>query len=698
MPLPSDYPERVYAGVLGKLIGVYMDRPFEGWTYERIMAELGEVTSYVHERFAKPLIVTEDDISGTFTFLRALPDHANRRDLSPREIGETWLNYIIAQRTILWWGGMGDSTEHTAFLRLKAGVSAPDSGSIALNGTVVAEQIGAQIFIDGWGMVAPGDPAFAADLARRAASVSHDGEAIYGAQVIAAMEAQAFVESNPQQLLDTALGLIPAEALIARVIHDIRAWHAAEPDWRVTRARIATRYGYDRYGGNCHIIPNHALIILGLLYGGGDLSRSLTIVNTAGWDTDCNAGNLGCLLGIMNGLAAVEAAPALRDLVADRLYLSTADGGRGITDALIETYHVVNSGRSLAGLDPVEPKGGARFHFDLPGAVQGFQAEDGSVRLENVAGHSRLGQRSLALHYQFGAGGACRVATPTFIPQDMITETHYTLMAAPTLYPGQTVRATVSADSANTAPVTCRLFYRAYAANDALEISYGPEEIVLVPGSEGALTWVLVSTDSSTIMRVGIEVATTTAAVGSVYLDTLTWDGAPDVIFTRPPFPGTLWRRVWVNAMDHFDARWPEPFHLSQDEGRGLLMTGTADWADYEVQSSITPHLAAAWGIAARVQGLRRYYALLLRQGGTLQLIKMLEGETILAETSVAWSYDTPYELRLRVRGTHIHAWLNGEPCLEAQDSAFAHGGVALVCEEGRLVTDAVVVHPPHKV
>ncbi len=111
-------------------------------------------------------------------------------------------------------------------------------------------------------------PRLPPDLARRAASVSYDGEAIYGAQVIAAMEAQAFVESDPQRLLEAALRLIPAEALIARVIHDIRAWHAAEPDWRVTRARIATHYGYDRYGGNCHIIPNHALIILGLLYGG----------------------------------------------------------------------------------------------------------------------------------------------------------------------------------------------------------------------------------------------------------------------------------------------------------------------------------------------------------------------------------------------------------------------------------------------
>ena len=43
MPIPIDYEERVYAGVLGKIIGVYLGRPFEGWTYERIMQELGEI-------------------------------------------------------------------------------------------------------------------------------------------------------------------------------------------------------------------------------------------------------------------------------------------------------------------------------------------------------------------------------------------------------------------------------------------------------------------------------------------------------------------------------------------------------------------------------------------------------------------------------------------------------------------------------
>src|SRR5829696_7459661 len=239
MQIPGDYVERVYAGVLGKIIGVYLGRPFEGWSYERIMQELGEIWYYVHEQRKVPLIVTDDDISGTFTFLRALPDYDNSLDLSPAQIGQTWLNYIIERRTILWWGGLGNSTEHTAYLRLKDGISAPESGSIALNSKVVAEQIGSQIFIDGWAMVAPGDPELAADLAQRAASVSHDGEAIYGAQTVAAMEAQAFVESDINNLIDTAVSLIPKDSVIFRMIDDIREWHAEEKDWRKTRERIA---------------------------------------------------------------------------------------------------------------------------------------------------------------------------------------------------------------------------------------------------------------------------------------------------------------------------------------------------------------------------------------------------------------------------------------------------------------------------
>lgn len=74
--------ERVYAGVLGKIIGVYLGRPVEGMTYEAIAAELGEISYYAHEPRGQPLVVSDDDISGTFTFLQALPDHGYALDLT----------------------------------------------------------------------------------------------------------------------------------------------------------------------------------------------------------------------------------------------------------------------------------------------------------------------------------------------------------------------------------------------------------------------------------------------------------------------------------------------------------------------------------------------------------------------------------------------------------------------------------------
>ena len=136
MSLPKDYAERVYAGVLGKLIGVYVGRPFEGWTYERILKELGEIDGYVHDRLPwgkePPLVVTDDDVTGTFTFLRALPDYGNSLELTPAQIGQTWLNYIIEERTILWWGGFGNSTEHTAYLRLKSGAHEEDGAGLRI--------------------------------------------------------------------------------------------------------------------------------------------------------------------------------------------------------------------------------------------------------------------------------------------------------------------------------------------------------------------------------------------------------------------------------------------------------------------------------------------------------------------------------------------------------------------------------------
>lgn len=183
MPADSLMPhiDRIYAGVLGKIFGVYLGRPVEGWTYERIRDALGDVDYYVSERLGVPLIVPDDDISGTFVFFRALEDTPA---IDARAVGDAWLNYIVENKTVLWFGGLARSTEHTAFLRLAAGIPAPESGSILRNGPAMAEQIGAQIFIDAWGMANPGDPRRAIDQARAAASVSHGALAVDAAVIM----------------------------------------------------------------------------------------------------------------------------------------------------------------------------------------------------------------------------------------------------------------------------------------------------------------------------------------------------------------------------------------------------------------------------------------------------------------------------------------------------------------------------------
>lgn len=699
MNAPPDYLERVYAGVLGKLIGVYLGRPVEGWSYEKISQKYGQIDRYIHDSDEQPLIVTDDDIAGTFIFPRALSDHKAGYEITSAQIGQTWLNYLIENRSVLWWGGLGNSTEHTAYLRLKNGIPAPQSGSMETNGKVIAEQIGAQIFIDAWAMTAPGDAELAAHLAQRAARVSHDGEAVYAAQALAAMQAHAFIESDIEKLMDVALALIPADSQIFRLAIDIRTWFAQGLDWRVTRERIAEKYGYDKYGGIVPVVPNHGLILLGLLYGEDDFQKSLRIVNTCGWDTDCNSGNLGCLLGIKNGLAGINRAPGFREPVADRLYLSSADGGRAISDAVIETYEIVNTQRRLTGKEESHPKNGARFHFELPGAVQGFQpakTDNDILQIENIKGYSHLGKRCLAIHYSGESSSkAARIATPTFIPPEAVEMEPYDLLASPTLYAGQIIQAQLSSDTKNQNPFTCSLFVQYYDGSDRLTLEQSPD-ITLNPGEAHHFVWQVTSPSNLPIAEVGIQIQGADQS-GTLYLDYLSWDGMPSLDLTRPAGSGQMWRRAWVNGVDILDTYSPDAFRLVQNEGVGLFIYGTREWSHYEVCAWVQVDMAKAVGLAVLVQGMRRYYALLLSRDGKARLVKVFDDqETVLAEADIEFQFGKTYKLCLSTDGNFFAASIGDRRILTATDpqSRIDGGGAALVCEEGCLSSDRVTVKP----
>jgi ADP-ribosylglycohydrolase len=712
--IPPDYAERVYAGVLGKLIGVYLGRPFEGWTYERIMRELGPINYYVHGRRDvelrnHQLVVTDDDIAGTFAFPRALADNDYPRRLTAEQIGHAWLNYVVEERSIFWWGGIGSSTEHTAYLRLKSGIPAPRSGSMELNGKTVAEQIGAQIFVDGWAMVSPGNPEQAAYLAEQAASVSHDGEAVHAAKLLAAMEAQAFVEDDLQKLLQLGLGFVPKDSLIRRVVEDVRDWHAGDNgrDWQRTRALIAEHYGYDKFSGICHVIPNHALIILALLYGQNSFQETMHIVNTAGWDTDCNAGNVGCLFGIKNGLSGLDAGPDWRTPIADRMYISSGDGGGAITDAVIETRSLVVSGYRLAGEPvPAAAKNGARFNFSFPGSLQGFCCETGSparlhpVTLENVAGHSRRGERSLAVSFRrLAPGRVARVSSPTFFGTDGLAMPTYQMTACPTLYSGQTVECGLEADAANDGPVTVRLYASVFSQDDELVKIHGDVR-ELAPQADAVMRWRLPDTHGYPIFDIGLEIEAQDprGVDGAIFLDHLHWDGAPEVTLRRPDPRSTMWKHAWVNNVSQFQTRW-EGLRATNGAGVGFIAQGTRDWKNYAVAAKVIPLVAQAWGLAARVQGCERYYALMFdhAEGGRVRLVRRRHRETTLAVQNFPWRLDQAYDLKLQVEDRELCAWIDGRLMFQAQeapDDALMGGGIALIVDTGSISTEEVRVSP----
>ena len=71
MKIPENYFEKVYAGWLGKVIGIRLGAAIEGWTCQRIQNVFGELWDYPaqYKNFA-----ADDDSNGPMFFIRALED------------------------------------------------------------------------------------------------------------------------------------------------------------------------------------------------------------------------------------------------------------------------------------------------------------------------------------------------------------------------------------------------------------------------------------------------------------------------------------------------------------------------------------------------------------------------------------------------------------------------------------------------
>lgn len=670
----QNYEKSVYAGILGKMIGVYAGRPVEGWTYDHIRERFDQIKTYVNDQVGMPLHVPDDDLSGTFAFLRCLEDFGPEAQAA--DFGETWLNYLIENRTVFWWGGMGRSTEHTAYLRLKAGISAPQSGSIATNGAAIAEQIGALIFIDGYAMICPNDPARAMAYARQAASVSHDGLAVELACFWCALESLAFAERNLDTLLDRALAF-PWSERLHRLVDDVRAYCRQEQDWRVVRDWLDEAYGYHLYPGNCHVVPNFALMLASVLLGGDSFSKALEIVISSGWDTDCNAGNICCFNAIRLGLEALDS--HWRDPCHDRFYVISSLGCRCTADAATETARILAIHNRIYGMP--QAKRQMRYSFHLPGSTQGFSHCPVVEGNETPARNANAGdavQNGLILMPHTA------LSVPVFY-ETKDRYGGYELIGSPTLYETQTVVCCLSCDdTASVRPyvVTCQ------------GVKRGP--VWTVSGTFRG-TWTVPDLGGMPVERFGVERLDEDAA-SRVLLTGVDWQGAPK----RLCIAGCLRREEDGSAMRPFDAFTSSArqfqvdkvhtFCISHPAADGVADLGCEDWRDYRVSARVIPSLSTRCGLLARTHGHRKYYAAVLEDQHWLRLIaRDGDKETVLASTPFDHPWDQPLTLFLECSGTHLRATADG--CvLEAEDGRFAGGGAGMLVSEGSMLVDELKV------
>lgn len=696
MAMKPEFIERIYAGWLAKVIGVRLGAPIEGWTYEKILYSFGELQGYPkqYRQFA-----ADDDTNGPLFFLRALEDSRHGYDITPQDVGDALLNYASYESGFFWWGGYGISTEHTAYLNLRAGVPAPMSGSIEKNGSKVAEQIGGQIFIDTWGLVAPGNPDLAAKYARTAASVTHDGNGIYGGIFVACCISYAFVEQDIRKIIRKGLCYIPDDCEYARAVRSVMAYQEEHPEnWRDCYHYVKDNFGYDRYPGSCHIIPNSSVMILSLLYGQGDFAKTLDICNMCGWDTDCNVGNVATIMGVRCGLEGIP--ELLRKPINDILICSSVVGSLNSMDIPCGADYIVRLAAAVAGQELPAPwneilgREHPGCHFEYPGSTHGMRLRGGDrpgiqAVMENTDLDACTGKRCLRVTVpQPPRGGAMLYRKTYYIPKDF-EDDRYQPTFSPTLYPGQEIRG-----SLKLGPESGRCTAQAYVHDMAAGRTIACGEKVLLDRDE----WREVSMKIPFMENGLLDAAgfllealpdQESPAVIDVLLDDFRQGGAPDytVDFAKSWLEDWYRRGRPVSQFTKLKGMtWLEDgrMHLSCADF-GETYTGGHEWKDYKAVFHIRPECAGAHLVNVRVQGALHSYAAGFGEKGRFGFYKNDNGYVPLAEKEYAWETGKEYTIAVKAKGSCFTVFLDGEKifAIEDTDWPYLRGGIGLAVRNG---------------
>ncbi len=339
----AELADRILGAWTGKSWGAVIGEPHE-YDYQGVIYD-GPIE--VHPQAPSEWLYREDDLYTNMAFLEVLRDKG--LDATTADFAA-----VFTQKNFMLWHANGQARQN-----LLEGIAPELCGHPVYSPH--ADDIDFQIECDFIGIISPGLPLAARDMAMRAGRLMNYGDGLYAGAYLAQLYTDAFFIDDPVALVTRGLSAIPADCDYAEMIRDCLAWFEEAPgDWRGSWQKLEDKWNHDlcpwaqssngRFNIQGHF--NGAYIVLALLHGAGDFDLSIEICTRCGQDTDSNVANVGGVLGTMFGFARLP--QRSKDVLApymDRDYKHTTLSINSATNLSIELAlaNIARHGGDVAG-------------------------------------------------------------------------------------------------------------------------------------------------------------------------------------------------------------------------------------------------------------------------------------------------------------------------------------------------------------
>ena len=188
------------------------------------------------------------------------------------------------------------------------GIYPPYSGSFCNDYYI--EGMGCPIRSEIWGCVAVGNPALARELASRDGVLDHAGQSVEAEMFLAALECEAFFESDVHTLIQNALAYVPADSKFRKLVEDVLRWCGETDNPKQVLKQILFHYGHP----DCtNMYENMGITLLALLLGENDIIKTSLMALNCGFDTDCTCATAGAIIGLLRGAEELRRAYGLAE-------------------------------------------------------------------------------------------------------------------------------------------------------------------------------------------------------------------------------------------------------------------------------------------------------------------------------------------------------------------------------------------------